>query len=170
MMFRAVLILFSLIAASATNVAKIDEALLATAQKVMPREILTNQLVKVLNAGLWNSNQTAIAISIYQPKASVVFVFLRQANGTYLAADASKVEEGNFGKLGRRPRTDYDRFETTPTEWLHRKDGLFQVLMRTRAWERRSTLHRIRTASHQAGRHCFVQMTDTAWMVFERTG
>jgi hypothetical protein len=112
---------------------RVDAALLASAQKGMPGEIATNQLVRVLEAGFWNSNRTAVAVSITQPKASVVFVFLRQTNGTYLAVDASGVEGGNFGKLGR-PRTDYERFETTPVEWLHRNDGLFGVRMRTRAW------------------------------------
>ena len=112
---------------------RVNAALLSAAQKAMPREIATNQLVRAVETGLWNSNRTAVAVSITQPKASVVFVFLRQADGTYLAADASGVEGGNFGKLGR-PRTDYERFETTPVEWLHRDGSLFQVWMRTRAW------------------------------------
>ena len=60
-------------------------------------------------------------------------MLLRQPDGTYLAADASGVEAGNFGKLGR-PRTDYEHFETTPVEWLYRNDGFFQVRIRTRAW------------------------------------
>ena len=111
----------------------VDTALLTAARKAAPIEITTNQLAAALSSGLWNSNLTALAISIPQPKASVIFVFLRQTNGTYLASNASGVEAGNFGKLGRE-RTDYERFETTPVEWLHRTDGKFQVIMRTRAW------------------------------------
>lgn len=127
------LILFALLAAASAGEPRIDTTLLAAAQKAMPREIATNQLMQALESGLWNSNRTAVAVSILQPSASVVLVFLRQTNGTYLAADASGVESGNFGKLGR-PRTDYERFETTPVEWLHREDGRFVVRMRTRAW------------------------------------
>ena len=128
-------ILFALIAAipELAGESRLDPSLLAAAQKAMPREMATNHWIRALESGLWNSNRTAVAISIPQPRASVVFVFLRQKDGTYLAADASGVESGNFGKLGR-PRTDYARFETTPVEWLHRDDGLFQVRMRTRAW------------------------------------
>jgi hypothetical protein len=75
-------------------------------------------------------------LSILQqyPKDSVIFVFLRQPDGTYQTADISKVEAGNFGKLGLLPRTAYERFETTPEEWLRRDDGLFQVRIRTTAW------------------------------------
>ncbi len=135
-MLRAITpILFTLLASFPALAAesRVDAALFAAAQRAMPRGIATNQLVRALESGLWNSNRTALAVSITQPKASVIFVFLRQTNRTYVAADSSLVEDGNFGKLGR-PRTDYERFETIPVEWLHRDDGFFQVLMRTRAW------------------------------------
>ena len=128
-------ILFTLLASipALAGESRVDAALFAAAQKAMPRGIATNQLVRLVESGLWNSNRTALAVSITQPKASVIFVFLRQTNGTYVAADSSLVEDGNFGKLGR-PRTDYERFETIPVEWLPRSDGFFQVRMRTRAW------------------------------------
>ena len=128
-------ILLALIAAASAlaGESRVDPALFAAAQKFMPREIATNQLVRALESGLWNSNRTALAVSIAQPKRSVIFVFLRQSNATYLAVDASGVEGGNFGVWGR-PRTDYERYETTPVEWLYRDDGRFQVVMRTRAW------------------------------------
>jgi hypothetical protein len=127
------LILFALVSTVSAGELRVDAALLATAQKAMPRQIATNQLVQALESGLWNSNRTAVAVSVKQSKASVVFVFLRQTNGHYLATDASGVEGGNFGNLGR-PRTDYERFETTPVDWLNREDGWCQVVMRTRAW------------------------------------
>jgi hypothetical protein len=112
-----------------------DNPLFAAAQKVMPGEIATNQLIRVLEMGIWNSNRSAVAVSLPQqhPKDSVVFVFLRQRDGTYLAADVSKVETCNMGKMGLLPRIAYERFETTPVEWLQRDDGLFQVRIRTRA-------------------------------------
>ena len=132
-MFRAIFLFFALMGIASATEPKLDAELLDAARKAMPSEMDSNLITRALESGLWNSNRTAVAVSIPRPKASVGFVFLRQANGTFLAADASGVEGGNFGKLGR-PRTDYERFETTPTEWLHRKDGLFQVRMRTRAW------------------------------------
>jgi len=113
-----------------------DDALLVTARRVLPRDISTNEMVKIMRGGLWNSNHTALAISFLRPRleASVIFVFLHQTNGNYLAVNASGVEGANLGVLGTRGRKDYDRFETTPVEWRYREDGHFQVVMRTRAW------------------------------------
>jgi hypothetical protein len=118
---------------------RVPEALFASARKALPQDITTNEMIRVLQGGLWNSNRTAVAVSFPRPKASVIFVFLQQTSGTYLAVDASGVEGGNLGVLGSRGRKDYDRFETTPVEWLYRDDGRFQVAMRTRAW--RAGLH-----------------------------
>ena len=136
-MTRAIFIgLVGLIAVVCVAVAqpRIDDGLLAAARKALPQDISTNEMVRALGTGLWNSNRTAIAIGIPKPKASLVFVFLRQTGGKYLAVDCSGVEGGNFGRLGAG-RAAYDRFETTPVEWLHRGDGMLQVVMRTRAWK-----------------------------------
>jgi len=129
-------ILFVLFAAASASAgeSRIDDALFIAAQKTLPQGSDTNEVVRVLQAGLWNSNRTACAVSFPKPEASVIFVFLRQTNGTYLAVDASGVEGGNFGKLGIG-RPGHDRFETLPTQWLNREDGWFQVVMRTRAWK-----------------------------------
>jgi hypothetical protein len=114
----------------------IDQNLVAAARKALPAEVSTNDIAKALEKGLWNSNRTAIAISINRvPKPSLIFVFLKQASGHYVAGNVSGVEGGNFGVLGASGRVGYERFETTPVEWLHRDDGRFQVVMRTRAWK-----------------------------------
>jgi hypothetical protein len=41
----------------------INAALLASARKALPKEISTSELAGFLEAGLWNSNRTAVAIS-----------------------------------------------------------------------------------------------------------
>lgn len=114
----------------------LESALVAAAQNSMPEGIDRHLLIKSLESGLWNSDRKAVAVSVPQkhPKESLVFIFMRQPNGRYLAADAIGVEAGNFGKLGLLPRADYERFETKPVEWLDRDDELFQVRIRTRAW------------------------------------
>jgi hypothetical protein len=129
-------------AAASAGESRIDTALLASAQKAVPSALAKNQLVRALESGLWNSNRTAVAISITEPKASLVFVFISQADGTYLAADASGVEGGNFGKLGR-PRTDYDRVVAT-RGWLASGADAHQSM------ESRTALHGIRAVAHQA--------------------
>jgi hypothetical protein len=115
----------------------IDAALLAAARVSMPGVTATNELVSILQGGLWNSNQTAVAVSVSRPEAQAIFVFFRQTNANYLAVNVSRVEAGNLGnlgKLGLAGRAGYDRVETTPTRWVYREDVRFQVIMRTRAW------------------------------------
>lgn len=53
---------------------KIDDALLLEARKALP-DISTNDITRFLEAGLWNSNRTALAISLPAKKASLIFVF-----------------------------------------------------------------------------------------------
>ena len=112
---------------------RIDDGLVVAARRALPQVISTNEIVRALGTGLWNSNKTAVAVAIARPKASLLFVFLRQTSGQYLAVDVSGMEGCNFGHLGTA-RAGYDRFETTPVQWWHRDDGLFEVQMRTRAW------------------------------------
>lgn len=114
-----------------------DVALLVAAHSALHSSVPTNSIVAALRTGLWNSNRTAVAVSIPHPKASVILVFMRRPDGGFLAADASRVEDGNFGKLGWFGRAGYTRFESTPLRWLPRQDGLYQVVIQTRAWKAR---------------------------------
>ena len=114
---------------------RIDDALLAATRKALPQGTPTNELVRVLRAGIWDSNKTAVAISLARPKASLIFAFLRQTNAKYLAVDVSGIEGANLGVIGIAKYAAYDRVETTPIKWLPRDDGLFQILVRTRAWK-----------------------------------
>jgi hypothetical protein len=111
-----------------------DATLFAAARKALPQSISTNEISRALDTGLWNSNRTAVAICFTNSKASTVFVFLKQTGGKYLAVDAS-VEGLGIGLIGIAPRSAYERLELTPVQWLHRDDGMFMVLMRTRAWK-----------------------------------
>jgi hypothetical protein len=94
------------------------------------------ELVRASSAALSNRDGSAVAVSVPRQQRSLVLVLLRQASGEYYTVDVSAVEDGNFGKLGF-PRSRYDRYETQPVEWRARDDGLFQVVMRTQAWQGR---------------------------------
>jgi len=111
-----------------------DAALFAAARKAFPRSISTNEISRALDTGLWNSNRTAVAICLTNSKASTVFVFLKHTDGKYLAVDAS-IEGLGIWQIGIAPRSAYERLELTPVQWLDREDGMFMVLMRTRAWK-----------------------------------
>ena len=113
----------------------VEDTVLAAAHRMRLSGVSDTQLAGAVRSGLWNSNRTAVALSLPRPKASLILVFLRQSDGSFLGTDASGVEGGNFGKLGTHGREGYERFETTPVRWLPRDDGLFQVIMRTRAWK-----------------------------------
>jgi hypothetical protein len=113
-----------------------EPTLLDAARKALPNDIATTAIVKALDAGVWNSNRTAVAISIpATSKSSILFVFLKSNSGQYKAVDVSGVEAANLGVIGISRNTDYARVATTPVAWLHRDDGRFQVVMRTRAWK-----------------------------------
>jgi predicted DNA-binding protein len=92
-------------------------------------------LVKdAIEKGLWNSEKTALALSIYKPGGSVCLVLIKHSNTNFTVVDVSNVENGNFGKLGY-PRSYYDRYETKPVEWMIRDDSHYQVVFDTRAWK-----------------------------------
>ena len=132
---RSVIVLVPLLALFSATQAQQDlsSSLLAVARSVAPVEVEDSELAAAIESGLWNPDRSAIATVIPRSEASVILVYLRQSDGSFLATDASGVESGNFGFFGR-PRSDYERFETEPIEWRQRDDGRFQVVMRTRAW------------------------------------
>jgi hypothetical protein len=127
-------IIFSLLFSGSVDAqAPIVGELLSVARSAVPRELSDSELRSVLQRGLRHPAGNAVAVVIPRPEASLVLIFIRQPDGIFLATDASGVESGNFGKLGR-PRTDYERYETEPIEWRQRDDDLLQVVIRTRAW------------------------------------
>lgn len=112
----------------------LDATLFAAARQALPQGTSTNEISRALDAGLWNSNRTAVAISLTNLKAPTAFVFLKQTDGKYLTVDAS-VEGLGIAAIGSAGRSAYERLELTPIQWLRRDDGMFMVLMRTRAWK-----------------------------------
>ena len=111
-----------------------DTSLVAVAKHALPQSISSNEITVALRVGLWNSNRTAVAVCFTNSNTPTVWVFLKQASGEYLSVDVS-LEGLGLGHLGIGGRSAYDRLELTPLQWLHRDDGMFMVLMRTRAWK-----------------------------------
>jgi hypothetical protein len=122
MTHRILIGLVGLFATICVTLAQTDDALLIAARRALPQDISTNEIVRAVGTGLWSSNRTAVAIAIGRSKASVLFVFLRQSSGEYLAVDVGGIESQNFGHLGAAGRTAYERFETTravaPWMWI----------------------------------------------------
>src|SRR5439155_2469395 len=73
------IIMFLLIATAGALAAdsRVDNALFLAARKALPQDISTNETIRVLQSGLWNSNRTAVAVSFSRSTASVIFVFIR---------------------------------------------------------------------------------------------
>lgn len=105
------------------------------ARALVPRDVSDQELGKALEAGLWNSDRTALGVALPRSGATRFVVVLHRPEGGWLATDASGVEGGNLGKLGTGGRSVYERIETTPIRWLPRDDGLYQVVVRTRVWK-----------------------------------
>jgi hypothetical protein len=106
----------------------------AVARRALPDDVPESVVDDAVRAGVWNAARTAVAISVSRPRGSAVLAFIVQASGEWVAVDVSAVERGNLGKLGSA-RAGYDKVETEPVRWLGRRDGLFQVVLRTRAWK-----------------------------------
>lgn len=133
-LFLSAAIFWSLTASSSAEESANQPALSAAARGILPTETQAHQFAKAIESGLWNPARTALAVTIRQSDATLVFVFLKQDDGSFLARDVSRVESGNFGKLGH-PRSAYERFATEPVEWLERNDEWLQVRIRTRVWK-----------------------------------
>jgi hypothetical protein len=114
MKFLAILVALAFLVSgeAAERVSKTD-TMYSAARRALPMSVDDAQIAAALEKGLKHPTGSAIAMAI--------------------AADVSQVETANFGVWGRK-RSEYDRYETTPVEWLSREDGLLQVVMRTRAW------------------------------------
>jgi|WetSurMetagenome_2_1015567.scaffolds.fasta_scaffold716542_1 hypothetical protein len=113
-----------------------SKGLNASARKVLPERISTEEIAKAFQSALWNSDKTAVAISLAGgQKESLVYVFIRQKDGAFLAVNASDVELGNIGKLGMAKRDGYSRIETKPVKWLIGNNGLLRIELNTKAWK-----------------------------------
>ena len=62
---------------------RFDAALFAAARKALPASISTNEINQALEAGLWHSNQTAIAIGFTNSIAPTAFIFTKQPGGNF---------------------------------------------------------------------------------------
>lgn len=129
---RALALVLLACAASHVN-AQISEELVSVASNALPNGQSDAEVAAILEGRVSTSNGTALAVLVAQPGASLILVFIRQANGSYLAADASVIESAIFGGFGR-PRTDYERYESEILELEQRDDGLYRLRVRTRAW------------------------------------
>jgi hypothetical protein len=130
LMFRDLLI-FILLATAAAGETPLEKTLQSAATRfhLTPAEIQT-----AAQKAVWNEHRNAAAIALPRAQGVLAIVLLQQPGGDFLAVDVSPVEAANLGKLGLKGRRIYERVETTPLEWLPRKDGSFQIVFRTRAW------------------------------------
>ena len=88
----------------------------------------------LLSKGVWNKDKTAIVIIDISKTSTLIYVFLKQDNGSFSTFNISFLEKLNFGKLGRK-RGYYDKFELQPI--IHEKTKGFPLAVgiRTQAWK-----------------------------------
>lgn len=113
--------------------AQIPDELSISAREALPGDLSDAEFAAVLDDGVRTDNGVALATLVPRSDGSLIVVFIRQADGTYLAADASVIESAIFGYFGRS-RTDYERYESEIMDLQQRDDDLIRLRVRTRAW------------------------------------
>jgi hypothetical protein len=106
----------------------------AAALAVMPQGTDQAEVVAALAAGLWRQDRAAVAVTLPRETETLAYVFVRQADGSFAATDATRViSRAAFGYFGW-PAEEYERFEIQPLGWQMREGG--QSLLRTQvqAW------------------------------------
>jgi hypothetical protein len=99
----------------------------------VPARVTDQSLRRGVEEALSSSDRKAVAVAVQNRVHSFLVAFVRTASGQFVSADISRVEDGNFGKLGTDAH-QFRRFETKPVRWILRDDGLYQVTIQTAAW------------------------------------
>jgi len=107
----------------------------AVEEASLSKGVSPGQVRVALKKGLWNPDKTAVAFTVPGKQGMFCAIVQKTPSGEWLLVDVSRVEAGNFGKLGTK-RVKYERYETTPVKWLKRDDdNYYQCEFRTRAWQ-----------------------------------
>jgi hypothetical protein len=128
-----VFLALAVIAHSVSGQADVDEPLRNAAATVFPSDLTAPAVDSALESGLWHQNPPAVAVSIPRGNESATFIFVRQTDGTYSAADISWAARTAFGFWGF-PREEIERFEMQPLTWQTNHNGTLMVRIRTRGW------------------------------------
>jgi len=112
-----------------------ENGLLSVVSEALKNDKRIYDFNELISNGEWNADKTAIVIHIPDGLSSLLYVFLRQDDGTFIAVDLSyRVNNEMNYKLGRR-RNYYDKYVQTPVV-CNRQDGYaVGVGIRTQAWK-----------------------------------
>jgi hypothetical protein len=109
-------------------------ALLAAALTVMPAGTVRAEVEAALAGGLWRQDLAAVAVTLPREDETLAYVFVRQADGSFAATDATRVISfAAFGYFGW-PAEEYERFEIQPLGWEMREGGASMLRTQTQAW------------------------------------
>jgi hypothetical protein len=108
--------------------------LLEAVRTIMPPGTDWAAVEAAIRGGVWRQDQAAVAVTLPRENETLVYVLVRQADGSYAATDATMViSRAAFGFFGW-PAPEYERFEIQPLSWAMRDDGASLLLTQTRAW------------------------------------
>lgn len=123
-----------MIAQLPSNVPEAGTGLVDAAMTVMPQGTGSAEVEAALAAGLWRQDQAAVAVTLPRENETLVYLLVRQADGSYAATEATSViSRAAFGFFGW-PAEEYERFEIQPLGWVPRQDGSSMLRTQTRAW------------------------------------
>jgi hypothetical protein len=101
---------------------------------VMPQGTGQAEVDAALAAGVWRQDRAAVAVTLPRENETLAYVFVRQADGSFAATDATRVISfAAFGYFGW-PAEEYERFEIQPLGWEMREGGASMLRTQTQAW------------------------------------
>jgi len=114
--------------------AESGDRLVVAAQAIMPSGTALTEIGSALRGGVWRQDQAAVAVTLPRENETLVYVFVRQPDGSYAATDATRVISlAAFGFFGW-PAEEFERFEIQPLDWAMREGGLSLLFTQVRAW------------------------------------
>ena len=114
--------------------AAVDEALKSAARSLLPPEMTDAELAATLSGGLWRDDLNALAVAMPDGAEYRIYAFVRLADGSFAATNASRVVAyAAFGYFGW-PAAEYERYETEPLGWRITDNGNSLLYVRVRAW------------------------------------
>lgn len=108
-----------------------EHKLLERAQQVLPAGYSDELMRRTFTQSLSNSNLNA-ALSVFEAeKGSLIYLFIRQPDGQYVAVDLSHLEAQNIQALSQGHNGTFDRIESHPNGLSFGEDFVFEAEIST---------------------------------------
>ena len=107
--------------------------------------LASNEIAGAVGAALWNSNRTAVALSLTNAltNGTATRIFVLVDTGSAISVVGADVQADHLHRLAFPQGSAYDRAETAPVRWIPWPTGEFLVIVRTRIWKGSEAIYSI---------------------------